>query len=162
MKILLPYDGSEASEKAVKQALSLAENSKSSTELVLLNVIEEIVLPTTIFERPRFRSRISGEEISSDALGKELTQDMMEKMAASLERKKIEILKKYPKLDAQITTKTVMGYPTDAIIGFAEEEKVDIIVIGSVGLSGVKRLKALGSVSRAVTEKATCPVLIVH
>jgi nucleotide-binding universal stress UspA family protein len=87
---------------------------------------------------------------------------MMEKMAASLERKRIEIQKKYPKLNIQVTAKIILGYPTDAILRFAKEERVDMIVIGSVGLSGMQRLKALGSISRGVTEKATCPVLIVH
>jgi CPA2 family monovalent cation:H+ antiporter-2 len=66
-----------------------------------------------------------------------------------------------PKL-VDLMGKIILGYPTDAILRFAKEERVDMIVIGSVGLSGMQRLKALGSISRGVTEKATCPVLIVH
>ena len=39
---------------------------------------------------------------------------------------------------------------------------MDLIVLGNVGLSGVSKVKALGSVSRAVVEKSVCPVLVVH
>jgi len=44
----------------------------------------------------------------------------------------------------------------------AKKMKVDIIVIGSVGLTGIKKLKALGSVSRKVSELSDCPVLIIR
>ncbi|MEM2491290.1 MAG: universal stress protein [Candidatus Bathyarchaeia archaeon] len=43
----------------------------------------------------------------------------------------------------------------------AEEEKVDLIAIGSRGLSGVKAF-LLGSVSDKVSHHAKCPVLIVR
>jgi nucleotide-binding universal stress UspA family protein len=35
-------------------------------------------------------------------------------------------------------------------------------VLGNVGLSGMSKVKALGSVSRAIIEKSVCTVLIVH
>jgi nucleotide-binding universal stress UspA family protein len=54
------------------------------------------------------------------------------------------------------------GYPPEKIIEFAKNEQVDLIVIGSVGLSELSKVKALGSVSRSVSERAICPVLIVH
>jgi nucleotide-binding universal stress UspA family protein len=44
----------------------------------------------------------------------------------------------------------------------ANEEKSDLIIIGSIGLGGVSKIKALGSVSRAVSERAKCSVMIVH
>jgi nucleotide-binding universal stress UspA family protein len=51
---------------------------------------------------------------------------------------------------------------SDVIIDFAKKEKVDLIVLGNVGLSGVSKVKVLGSVSRAIIEKSVCPVLVVH
>jgi nucleotide-binding universal stress UspA family protein len=54
------------------------------------------------------------------------------------------------------------GSIVDNIIKYAEEEKVDLIVIGNIGLGGFSKFKALGSVSRSLTEKAICPILIVH
>jgi nucleotide-binding universal stress UspA family protein len=50
----------------------------------------------------------------------------------------------------------------DNIIKYAEEEKVDLIVIGNIGLGGISKVKALGSVSRNLAEKTVCPILIVH
>jgi nucleotide-binding universal stress UspA family protein len=50
----------------------------------------------------------------------------------------------------------------DAIIDFANKEKADLIVLGNVGLSGMSKIKALGSVSRAIVERSVCPVLVVH
>jgi nucleotide-binding universal stress UspA family protein len=55
-----------------------------------------------------------------------------------------------------------VGYPADKIIEVADSEKVDLIVMGNVGRTGLSRLMALGSVSRTVSEKARCPVMIVH
>jgi len=63
-----------------------------------------------------------------------------------------------------ITIKNVIlyGNPQDKIVDYANEEKVDLIVMGNVGLSGLSKLKALGSVSRNVTERSNCSVLIVR
>jgi nucleotide-binding universal stress UspA family protein len=55
-----------------------------------------------------------------------------------------------------------MDNPPEKIVEFANNEKVDLIVIGNVGLSGLSKVKALGSISRSVSERASCPVLIVH
>jgi nucleotide-binding universal stress UspA family protein len=45
---------------------------------------------------------------------------------------------------------------------FADKEKMDLIVLGNVGLSGLSKVKALGSVSRDIVEKYACAVLVVH
>lgn len=51
-------------------------------------------------------------------------------------------------------TRVLLGQPVEKIIEYADEEKVDMIVIGSIGLSGISRLKPLGSVSRGIVERA--------
>ena len=52
--------------------------------------------------------------------------------------------------------------PVEALLKFARGKNVDLIVIGSQGLHGIDKIRALGSVSRKISELATCPVLIVH
>jgi nucleotide-binding universal stress UspA family protein len=47
------------------------------------------------------------------------------------------------------------------IVGLAEELGADLIVIGSRGLGGMKRL-LMGSVSESVVRHAHCPVLVVR
>jgi nucleotide-binding universal stress UspA family protein len=50
------------------------------------------------------------------------------------------------------------GPPADTILKTAEEENVEMIVMGTHGRSGFKRL-VMGSVAEAVVRKAPCPVL---
>jgi nucleotide-binding universal stress UspA family protein len=47
-----------------------------------------------------------------------------------------------------------------AIVEYAEREKIDLIVIGTRGRSGFKKL-LLGSVPSGVVTYATCPVMVV-
>ncbi len=53
------------------------------------------------------------------------------------------------------------GHPVEGIVDVAAREKVDLIVVGSRGLSGIKEF-FLGSVSEGVLHHAHCPVLIVR
>ena len=52
------------------------------------------------------------------------------------------------------------GTPPDALIAVAEETGADLIVIGSVGMHGAKRI--FGSVPNSVSHRSPCDVLIVH
>lgn len=54
-----------------------------------------------------------------------------------------------------------MGEPAEVIVTLAKEEGADLIVLGFEGLRGLERLRALGSVSRAVMEKTERPVLVI-
>jgi nucleotide-binding universal stress UspA family protein len=53
------------------------------------------------------------------------------------------------------------GNPADAILALAEKERFDLIVLGTRGRTGLKRL-VLGSVAEKVMREATCPVLTVR
>lgn len=53
------------------------------------------------------------------------------------------------------------GNPAEKILDFAEEQKVDMIVMGSTGKSGVERFM-LGSVSEKVIRHSKVPVLVVR
>jgi len=61
-----------------------------------------------------------------------------------------------------LTVRSVVreGYAATAIVDEATEQEVDLIVIGSHGLSGLKHL-LLGSIAERVVQKAPCPVLTV-
>jgi nucleotide-binding universal stress UspA family protein len=54
-----------------------------------------------------------------------------------------------------------VGHPVDTILHVAKDRGADLIVLGSRGLGGFKRL-LLGSVSNGVLHHAPCPVLIVR
>jgi universal stress protein A len=53
-----------------------------------------------------------------------------------------------------------VGYPFEEIILMANDPDIDLIIIGSHGRSGIKRL-LLGSTAERVVEHAPCPVLVV-
>ncbi len=52
----------------------------------------------------------------------------------------------------------VLGVPADDIVRVANEQSADLIVIGTHGRTGLKRV-LMGSVAEAVMRRATCPVL---
>ena len=155
-KILVPYDGSEPSDKALDHAVHIAKMSGKS-EVILLYVIAEF--PTYHFiERPA-RSIKTGEKTTVSQYLKEV-YELMEESANDVLDKKKEDIKKTTGLE--IGTKLLTGHISNSIIDFAAKEKVDLIVIGNVGRSGMSKIRSLGSVSRSVSERAPCPVMIVH
>lgn len=156
-KILVPYDGSKPSENALNTAVDFAESIGSNLEIILLTVIPEIPVPPMILEG-RFRSTKTGQEASLYEIIKELHQDFK-----STELQKLnEIKGKMRSSNFEIRTRAVVGYPQDVIVETAKDENVDLIIIGNIGLSGIKKIKTLGSVSRSVSERAHCPVMIVR
>jgi nucleotide-binding universal stress UspA family protein len=60
-----------------------------------------------------------------------------------------------------VTGVCLEGVITDEIIGHVEKHNVDLLILGSRGMSAAKRL-LLGSVSDAVSHHVTCPVLIIR
>jgi nucleotide-binding universal stress UspA family protein len=61
----------------------------------------------------------------------------------------------------EATSNLLLGVPSQNIIESAQEEKADLIIIGTRGLSGVEHL-LLGSTAERVVQRAHCPVLAVH
>jgi len=59
----------------------------------------------------------------------------------------------------ELTTHVLVGHPAEALVRFAQDQGVDLIVVGPRGLSGVRRL-LLGSVSAALVRHAPCSVLV--
>jgi nucleotide-binding universal stress UspA family protein len=155
-KILVPYDDSEPANRALDHAVNLTKMSGQS-EVIVLYVIAEF--PSYHFiERPA-RSIKTGEKTTLSQYLKEVYELIGESANDVLEKKKEEIKKK---TGLEIRTKLLTGHISNAIIDFAAKEKIDLIVIGNVGRSGISKIKTLGSVSRAISERAPCPVMIIH
>ncbi|MGI8663592.1 MAG: universal stress protein [Acidimicrobiales bacterium] len=61
-----------------------------------------------------------------------------------------------------VVTQAIAGSPADVLLEAAGDFGADLIVVGSVGLTGASRLIHLGSVASAIGHHAPCDVLIVH
>jgi nucleotide-binding universal stress UspA family protein len=123
-------------------------------------VIPSIPASPILLDRP-LRSK-KGETVMLSEYVKQLYEEMQENARESLNKKQKEI-------ETEVGSKVKVGSVvllgdsiSGKIIELAETDEIDLIIIGNVGLSGLSKLKTLGSVSRAVSERSPCPVLIVH
>lgn len=60
--------------------------------------------------------------------------------------------------DVKFEHRLVTGDPPSAVVRLAEEENVDLVVMGTHGRTGLSRL-LMGSVAEAIVRRAKCPVL---
>lgn len=164
LKILVPFDFSEPSEKALKHAVKLSGLISAENEIILLHVIEEL------------STRMALEEAFGSGRWKE-EEEKRKRDGSELSRYEKEILlhmqseagaiadeaggKRSTPLVIRYLCK-VGGRPADRIIEIAKEEKCDFIILGNVGHTGLSKMLSMGSVSREVLEKAPCPATIVH
>jgi nucleotide-binding universal stress UspA family protein len=79
----------------------------------------------------------------------EEAQKMMEQVKQSL-----------PAIENPVHVRIIHGHVGKSIVEFAQSNGIDLIIMGSRGLSGLKEF-FLGSASHYVTQHANCPVLIV-
>lgn len=169
-KILVPYDSSKASNRALSNAVKLAKMSRESqvnhkhdhvVTIILLHVLSEIPLPLSFGGvYLGMLSEKTGERITFREYLKEAYQEMKGSAIKMLKQKIEEYKNDTEKLN--INLKVSIGLPADKIMETANEEKVDLVIIGTTGLTGVSKIKALGSVARNVSERATCPVMLVR
>ena len=141
MKILVPVDGSRYSREALKVAVEFAKTR--GAEICLLNVVPDftdIDLEISAGERDRVAQRL-------ESRGESIIQEARRMLEAE-------------NVSADCRSNVVATSITDAIIDVAEKEKMDLIVIGSRGLSKSSRFK-LGSVASKVVAYAPCSVYVV-
>lgn len=135
--ILLAYDGSDCSKKALVYAMSLAEQYGAAFWLVH-------VFPHT-----------------SDLLGYEDYEKLFAKRKSAGQVVVDDALLKLEKSTLKVYTELLEGPEAESILQVAQSSQADLIVIGTRGLGAVKGL-LLGSVSRKVIHFAACPVMVVH
>ncbi|HLR16554.1 MAG TPA: universal stress protein [Alcanivoracaceae bacterium] len=97
-------------------------------------------------------------------VSRDLMQTTIDEMEAASEKlldEAEEALVEDAKIDLDVKKVHLRGDPATQLLDYAEEENIDLIIIGSRGLDGVKGL-LLGSVSYKVSQAAPCSVMIVH
>jgi nucleotide-binding universal stress UspA family protein len=169
-KILVPYDSSTASDKALSNALKIAKMSEESGRnhnrdnvitIILLHVLQEIPTPITYSGTPlRSLSKKTGERITFREYLKEVYQEMKASAIKMLEQRTGKHTTNMTNI--KIKPEVTMGLPADKILEMAIKENIDLIIMGTTGLTGVSKIKALGSVARNVSERTKCPVMLVR
>jgi len=140
MKILIPVDGSTGANRAVENVIASAVRLKEMPQIFLLNVQWKL----TAGNVKMF--------ISQETINDYYREQGMEALSAARSR-----------LDAAglaYTYHISVGTPAEAIVQYAQEQKVDQIVMGAQGESNLTKV-LLGSVAGKVAHLAPMPVLLV-
>jgi len=138
--ILVPFDLSNHSTGAFKVALDVAK--KYQSKVTLLTCLEG-----DTWHHKYYDARADSELIEKQ---KKVTKEHIEKLELLAEKNDISMKSRI------MPSKSVVK----DIVTFAKSGKYDLLVIGSHGRSGFDKW-LLGSVANGVSQKATCPVLIV-
>ena len=139
---MIAIDGSEHSIKAAEYALNIAKNYGATLHAVTVTYIPESyhVKQEDVLERPR---QIS--ETMDDA--KRWFESFNENAKESNVQLRTELINSHRPVDY-------------VLLEYAEKENIDLIVVGTRGRSGFKKL-LLGSIASGVVTYAHCPVLVV-
>ena len=157
-RILVPYDASQMSDKALRYAIYLSKISNS--DIFILNVIENYedlkdVLPTTIKAEQEGKLERSNK---NDLQGIDLKVSVEGALRKVIEEK-IHLCQEAG-LDNQITYEIHTGKASDEIIQLAELKGFDLIVMASHRITST--LKSIGSTARKVMDNVKKPVLLIH
>jgi nucleotide-binding universal stress UspA family protein len=142
-KILVAVDGSATSLRGLDEAIKVAKSTRG--RLLLVHVVDELVIATdyvpTVYSAPIFEAlRDSGAKILAQAA------TVVRRADLSCEQKLVE---------------TLSGRVADEIVKQAGEWRADLIVMGTHGRRGLKRL-ALGSDAEMVLRLSAVPVLLIR
>jgi nucleotide-binding universal stress UspA family protein len=139
--VVVATDFSETAEDALSAGLELVGGARGRLEL--LNVVLDPLHQPWMIEAVG---------IDFEALQHAWVEAAKAEFRTLLKRRQLD--------SSNVTTHVVVGRPDTEIVRFAQERGADLIVMGTHGYGGVKRL-LLGSVADHVVRQATCPVLVV-
>lgn len=134
--ILVGFDGSEQSKKAADTAVGLAQ------------CLDARVLLLAVARPPEPATSVELEAVLDDA-------------KEHFEQAFIAVREAAKKAEVELQTDIVVGHPAEQIIHRAEQDKVELIVLGRRGTSTFHKW-ILGSVSEKVLRYAHCPVMVLR
>jgi len=138
-KILVPLDGSPLAERALEPALEMARTP--DTEIILLEAVQDSLAAV-----PEARYPVPVREAYRSAIvSMKYLRDVASRLRAQAKK---------------IRWHVEEGDPIDAILSFAHNENVDVIVMGTHGRTGLSRV-VMGSVAEKVAVTTHRPVVLV-
>src|ERR687896_211534 len=148
-KILVPVDGSSPSVKALQYAFHLAELQTSDAELIVMHVLEDVKQGGAIGLQAKYGNVRLVEGFKRTM--RKAALEWLKQIEEAAQKKGIRLKSEILDGDSKV----------EIIVDYSNENSVDLIVMGSRGLTGFKRL-LLGSVANAVVSNAPCPVMVVR
>jgi len=142
-KILYATDYSKASARALDEAIGLAK--QNNAELLVVHVIEPV------------SSYVTAEDYGGAELYMRLEETTKREAQASMKK----LMDQLQKSKVKATSLMLKGIAHDQIVRAAKSRRVDVIVIGTHGRTGLSKL-FMGSVAGKVVSLAHCPVLTVR
>lgn len=140
--ILVPVDGSETSYKAVSQAAALAHAFNAKVTVVQVLTLDPY--------------------IAAEYITAQQTNDLIERARNSILKDLDDAKNKFSEFGVTAETLLLEGQNISVeIIKAATAQAADLIVIGSHGRTGIKKL-FLGSVAQSILGESNLPVLIVR
>lgn len=143
--ILVPTDGSEVAENAVEHALELAERYDAAVHALYVVDVDAVDVG------------LGTEQVERIKRGKLGEMPELERRARSATG---HVVDRGEDRGLAVTESVAAGRPHTEIADYAEENGVDLIVMGSAGRGGVRRA-LLGSVAERTLRTTTIPVLVV-
>lgn len=142
-KILVPLDGSAKSELSLPVAQQLAEPMGSEVCLLVAVDLGKVL----------FVDRQSKLPTDFEKLGQQQLKEAQEYLH--------EVQERLAKANLKISIHVEQCDPRDAIVNYATEEGVDLIIMASAGKSNWMRWIS-GSIADQVLRSSPCPVLVVR
>lgn len=149
-RILVCTDGSPNAGKAIDETMKLQE--KFACEVILCSVYTDEV-----------SEFLSTQQKAYQALGTHDVKDKQTEITRGTHMIRTLLSKRqsrfaYPE---KVTIQTPVGEVVKEVLGVANRERVDLIVLGTAGHKGLRKA-LLGSSSESIVKKASCSVLIVR
>jgi nucleotide-binding universal stress UspA family protein len=142
-RILVPIDGSPASQSGLEAAMRLAKQNKA--RLRLLHVVG-LFIATPVLSRGRYVGNVSN-ALREGGTG----------ILESAER----LVRRHRVMVDTVLLESARGRAAGAIVEHAKKWRADLIVIGSHGRRGLRRL-ALGSEAERIIRASPSPVVVVR
>ncbi len=144
-KILVPVDFSECSGNALRYAVQLASLTQASIQVTNIVIPESEAMDYPILVAKSTQTRM---EVAKERLNKFLDKHMT-------------LLSQTLKYAPRLTTDLQLGTPIQSICSMADNNDIDLIIMGSRGENRKGIEKLIGSVAQGVVGKAKCPVMII-
>jgi nucleotide-binding universal stress UspA family protein len=144
-KILVPIDFSPNAKNALRIAAEIAAKNGATIELLHTNVAAIYAMPLSEYASTTVYAEDQGYDETASRL---------------LERVKHELFENPSFAKLKVDTRVEEGYLHSCIRNVAEEDAVDLVVMGTKGVTGVNEF-LVGSNTEKVIRTAPCPVLAV-